>query len=76
MMTTTAFLGVDIATFSSKGVVVDRTGRVLAEAHREHQVSRPFPGQVEIDGSVWWQEFVGINRELTAGGAFDVAAVG
>lgn len=76
MMTTTAFLGVDIATFSSKGVVVDRTGRVLAEAHREHRVSRPFPGQVEMDGSVWWQEFVGINRELTAGGAFDVAAVG
>jgi len=76
MMTTTAFLGVDIGTFSSKGVVVDRTGRVLAEAHREHQVSRPFPGQVEMDGSVWWQELVGINRELTAGGAFDVAAVG
>jgi len=76
MMTTTAFLGVDIGTSSSKGVLVDRTGRVLAEAYREHEVSRPFPGQVEMDGSVWWQEFIEMTRELIAGDAFDVAAVG
>ncbi|WP_327001632.1 FGGY-family carbohydrate kinase [Dactylosporangium sp. NBC_01737] len=70
-----AFLGVDIGTSSSKGVLVDAAGRVLATAVREHEVSRPFPGHVEMDGEVWWAEFTSIAAELTAGGA-TVAAVG
>jgi len=59
-----AFLGVDIGTSSSKGVIVDASGRLLAQASRTHQVSRPVPGQVEMAGSLWWGEFVDITREL------------
>jgi xylulokinase len=71
-----AFLGVDIGTSSSKGVLVAADGTVLATATREHQVSRPGPGMVEMDASVWWEEFVSISRELNATGDTTVVAVG
>lgn len=61
---TTAVLSVDIGTSSSKGVLVDLTGTLLASATREHAVSRPRPGHVEMDAEVWWQEFVALSREL------------
>lgn len=57
-------VGVDIGTSSTKGVLVDHTGQVLHTVVREHEVSRPKPGQVEMDGAVWWQEFVDIARVL------------
>ncbi len=65
-------IGVDIGTSSSKGVLVDLEGRVLASHVVEHAVQRPGPGMFEMDGSVWWDEFVEIGRRL--GG--DVQAVG
>ncbi|WP_127357109.1 FGGY-family carbohydrate kinase [Actinacidiphila soli] len=69
------FLGVDIGTSSSKGVLVDASGMVIATAVRKHTVSRPNPGHVEMDPEVWWQEFRGITRELLSDGA-RVEAVG
>ncbi|MFJ4844495.1 MULTISPECIES: FGGY-family carbohydrate kinase [unclassified Streptomyces] len=70
-----AFLGVDVGTSSSKGVLVDASGAVRATAVREHAVSRPRPGHAEMDAEVWWQEFRGITRELLTGGV-RVEAVG
>ncbi|MEO3928443.1 FGGY-family carbohydrate kinase [Micromonosporaceae bacterium B7E4] len=75
-MTRRAFLGVDIGTSSSKGVLVDETGRVLASAAREHEVSRPRPGHVEMDGELWWTEFRELAQELTGVSGVEVAAVG
>ncbi|MBN9101722.1 MULTISPECIES: FGGY-family carbohydrate kinase [unclassified Pseudonocardia] len=69
----TTFLGVDVGTGSTKGVLVDGSGTVLATAVRPHTVSRPHPGHVEMDADVWWDEFVSITREL---GAEGVSAVG
>lgn len=57
-------LGVDIGTSSSKGVLVDEHGRILATATVAHDVSRPKPGFVEMDARVWWDEFVGLARDL------------
>jgi len=71
-----AVVGVDIGTSSSKGVLVDFAGRVLRTATREHAVDRPRPGWVEMDGSIWWQELVGLCRELLAPGDAEVRAVG
>lgn len=79
---TVAVLGVDIGTSSSKGVLVDLDGRVLGSTTREHTVSRPRPGHVEMDGEVWWRELVSISRELLGarsedpGGPVQVVAVG
>jgi xylulokinase len=68
-------LGVDIGTSSSKGVLVDLEGRIVATAARTHEPSRPHAGWVEMDASVWWEEFVAIARELTSEGE-QVVAVG
>lgn len=58
-------LGVDIGTYSSKGVICAPDGDVLAEAVIEHGLSLPRPGWAEHDAeSIWWGEFVGLTRAL------------
>ncbi|MFI5910557.1 FGGY-family carbohydrate kinase [Dactylosporangium sp. NPDC051541] len=69
------FFGVDIGTASSKGVLVDADGTVLRGAVREHTVQRPQPGHVEMDAHVWWDEFVSLAEELTAGVTVDAVGV-
>ncbi|MFG2347378.1 FGGY-family carbohydrate kinase [Streptomyces phaeochromogenes] len=71
-------IGVDIGTSSSKGVLVDEDGTVLATAVRPHTVDRPLPGHVEMDARVWWDEFASITRELLKSAPDDtsVTAVG
>lgn len=70
-------LGIDIGTSSSKGVLVDGDGVIVATAVRAHDVSRPHSGWVEMDASIWWDEFVDIARELcSAAPEAEVAAVG
>jgi xylulokinase len=70
------FLGVDIGTSSSKGVLVDLGGQIVRSAVREHVVQRPRPGHVEMDAGMWWAEFVSITSELTGPGDVEIAAVG
>jgi xylulokinase len=71
-----AVIGVDIGTSSSKGVLVDLDGQLLATSVVEHAVERPGPGMFEMDGSVWWEEFARLARDLLAGQDVDVHAVG
>ena len=71
-----AVVGVDIGTSSSKGVLVGLDGRMLASSVVEHDVQRPGPGMFEMDGSVWWDEFVTLVRRLLAEEPADVRAVG
>ncbi|MEU4345751.1 FGGY-family carbohydrate kinase [Nocardia sp. NPDC023852] len=59
------FLGIDIGTSSSKGVLTAEDGTVLAKVERTHGVSMPRPGWVEHDAeAVWWAEFVALARDL------------
>lgn len=60
----TAVVGIDVGTSSTKGVLVDPQGGVLATAVREHTVQRPKPGHVEMDAEIWWCELVSIVRAL------------
>lgn len=70
-------IGVDIGTSSSKGVLVDADGAILAQATRTHEVSRPRTGWVEMDGGIWWVEFVSLARQLRAAVPdAEIAAVG
>jgi len=76
-MDTKAVIGVDIGTSSSKGVLVTLDGQVLRSATRAHVPSRPQPGWVEMNASLWWSEFVELTRELlTEPGDITVVAVG
>lgn len=59
------FLGVDIGTFESKGVLVDSAGRIRAQAARAHKMQVPRPGWAEHDADQdWWGDFVFITKAL------------
>jgi xylulokinase len=75
-MAVPAVIGVDIGTSSSKGVLVGVDGQVVRSATREHAVDRPRPGWVEMDGEVWWREFIDLSRELLGPADVEVVAVG
>ena len=61
-------LGVDIGTYSSKGVLVEAdTGGIASEHSIEHTLSMPKLGWMEHDpDQTWWGEFVSICREVLA----------
>jgi len=70
-------LGVDIGTSSSKGVLVQPDGTIVATTQRPHKMSLPRPGWAEHDGeTVWWADFLAIARELAAHEGGRIAAVG
>lgn len=59
------FLGVDIGTYSSKGVLVGEDGAVIASHSVPHGMDMPQPGYYEHDAEqVWWHDFVAITRAL------------
>jgi xylulokinase len=77
-------LGVDVGTYSSKGVLCSPSGEVLASETVEHRLSLPRPGWAEQDAdAIWWADFVAITRTLLSGkytgqdvGAVGVSAIG
>ena len=67
-------LGVDIGTYSSKGVLLSSEGEFVAEASVEHDLIIPRPGYAEHDAEqTWWGDFVTICRAIlsnSSGGRF------
>ena len=58
-------LGVDIGTYSSKGVLVQTDGTVVASHTVPHSMDMPKPGYFEHDADgVWWHDFVEVVRNL------------
>lgn len=61
------YLGIDIGTYESKGVLVDETGRIVASAARPHRMLVPQPGWAEHrPREDWWDDFCAISRQLLA----------
>ena len=76
-MTEDLFLGLDVGSSSTKAVLVDADGAVVADARLEHGISRPRPGWAEQDAERdWWGGVVEACRRLLAGRAARVRAVG
>jgi xylulokinase len=58
-------LGIDMGTGSTKGVLVDTAGTVLATETISHSMDLPRPGWAEVDAeSVWWREVCVIGSAL------------
>lgn len=58
-------IGVDIGTYSSKGVVTRMNGEVVASYTLPHTMEMPQPGHFEHDADkVWWHDFVEIVQNL------------
>jgi xylulokinase len=63
-------MGIDVGTYSSKGVLCTPTGQILSEHQVEHGLSVPRPGWAEHDAdTVWWRDLCTVSRALlsTAG---------
>lgn len=62
-----AYLGIDVGTFETKGVLVGNDGQVLAQASRRHGISTPADKQVEQDAdAVWWADVSAVARDIMA----------
>ncbi len=60
-------LGIDMGTGSTKGLLVDAAGAVVASETVSHSMRLPRPGWAEVDAeNMWWREVCGISRRLTA----------
>ncbi|MCM2502921.1 FGGY-family carbohydrate kinase [Aureimonas altamirensis] len=74
------YLGIDVGTYETKGVIVTATGDVLTEARRAHRMQVPQAGHAEHDAERdWWGEFADICAEMIRTGGLepaDVRAVG
>jgi xylulokinase len=70
------YLGIDIGTFESKGVLVDDTGEIVAQASRPHKMQVPQAGWAEHDPEQdWWGDFCFISRKLIAESGVDPKSI-
>lgn len=70
------YLGVDIGTFETKGVLVDETGAIVATAARGHRMLVPQPGWAEHRPvEDWWGDFVDVTRRLLSQSGIDPATI-
>jgi xylulokinase len=58
-------LGIDMGTGSTKGVLVDASGSVVASETVAHSMQLPRPGWAEVDAEgMWWREVCDISSTL------------
>lgn len=69
-------LGIDIGTYETKGVLVDESGRVHAQAARGHKMLVPEPGWAEHRAEEdWWGDFVYVCQTLLNESNIDAAEI-
>ena len=57
------YLGIDIGTDSSKGILIDEACSIVAQATRAHATENPKPGWYQHDAeAVWWGDFCARSR--------------
>ncbi len=62
-------LGIDIGTSTTKAVLADGDGEVVARAERDHCLSLPQPGWAEHDAdTIWWADVMATAAELAGSG--------
>lgn len=64
-MATAYFMGIDTGTNSSKGVLMDDQGNIVAVRETQHHMTNPHPGHYEHNADKdWWGDFCIISRGL------------
>lgn len=59
------FVGIDIGTFSSRGILLDENFRVVGDASTPHGMENPKPGWFEQDAeAVWWRDLCILSHKL------------
>ncbi|MEM9367810.1 MAG: xylulokinase [Planctomycetota bacterium] len=73
------YIGIDVGTSGTKSLLIDDTGRVLAEADASYPMEQPRPGWTQQDPEHWWQATVKTVRKVmrtTKIDKKDVSAIG
>ncbi len=64
-------LGIDVGTYTSKGVLVKPSGEVLKSCVVDHEMDIPRPGWAEQDADrVWWGDVIKICHRLLDGSPY------
>lgn len=59
------FLGLDVGTNESKGVLIDDSGLVIAQSSKPHDVENPKPNYFEHDADkIWYNDICFLSRDL------------
>lgn len=58
------YLGIDIGTSGTKTLLIDSSGKVIAEADVEYPLHQPKPGWTEQDPEDWWKATVKTVRAV------------
>ncbi len=70
------FMGIDIGTNASKGVLTDEELNIISQGSVEHETENPAPGFYEHDAeAVWWGDFCRLSRKLIADAGIDPADI-
>lgn len=74
------YMGIDVGTFETKGVLVDERYHVVATHSAKHTMENPRPNFFEQDAeAVWWHDCCAVSKGLLADtgiDARDIAGVG
>lgn len=63
----TYYLGIDVGTYESKGVLVAADGRIVSSAARRHKMLVPQPGWAEHrPREDWWEDCCAISQRLVS----------
>jgi xylulokinase len=72
----TWLVGLDVGTFSVRGLAVDERGTVVASAERGYPLSIPRPGWAEQDPDDWWRASADVLDELGGAAALAIGLSG
>ena len=74
------FLGIDIGTYESRGMLLDENFMVVSDCSVAHTMDNPRPGYFEQDAEeIWWGDFCRLSRMLIEKSGIDpgrIACIG
>mgnify|MGYP000225958201 CR=1 FL=1 len=71
------YLGIDIGTSASKGVLIDDRCNIVCQASCGHETDNPCDGWYQHDAeAVWWGDFCRLSRELVMRSGVNAAQIG
>ncbi len=71
------YLGIDVGTRESKGVLIDEKGKILAMEVIGHAVDNPRPGWFSQDADdIWWGDFCRLSRWLMVSARISAEEIG
>ncbi|MCB0188861.1 MAG: hypothetical protein KDE31_31540, partial [Caldilineaceae bacterium] len=72
-MTKRLLVGIDVGTTSTKAVLFDQDGTLLAEAAQEYPTAYPYNGWAEQDPEDWWSATCATLTQIFADPQWDAA---